>query len=682
MILGDFIMKKALSLAIFLLLTISNFAAGQILIENPQPSLVILGNPYPKYFSIPEGEEYTAYFYVIEDLDIEEVTFYYRVNYGEWQTRAVKTATINENEEMYNSIVSRIYNRSAIIRTFYGKATIPAQKAGSVVEFKVVVKDKEGHISESIIGKYFVVNPSGKHVLIVDPSVREELFLEGAESVELLVNATEVYPVDLSDYKEELDKVKPFLNNSRFLKRHHWEYLAQYYNITIVSPEELATALKEVQPRVVILSNLWLKRWEIPDIQGLIKYLRENNAGIIATHGTLFDGSVYDGEKLIHMGPISHIGTFDAYEKESLATLLGFELLPVVEEAKKESAEKGNYAIFEIPTILPFVPSSEKVIIKNIGLIKSVSSLEFSNETDSAFGWQYILPSESLKFARDAIREKKRLEQDKILEFFSLQERIFGYSKPARGIYALDFPLVDALRTLSFTDDEVRIQIGGTPVILTPDRPIIERVRLLSAINKDIVSIDAISKDYLSSIITRDEKHRGDGIRSAYISFEIEAGGEEELLALKDIVEWASNFEPIKTFAPIVQITILSNDIDWNIKGQYLKEYFEKMGAIVTRAKPGEFETYKKNKIIIILGGPKAYEGVGEYVKQVLDEYEQKRIINGEQGIFIKRDVWERGQIVIVLAGKDRYQTGEKVLTYSEGVNEDYVNLLAEFLTS
>ena len=675
-------MKKILSLALFLLLTVSNFATGQILIENPQPSLVILGNPYPKYFSLSEGEEYTAYFYVIEDLDIEEVTFYYRVNYGEWQTRPTKIANINENEEIYNSIVSRIYNKSAILRTFYGKATIPAQEAGSVVEFKVVVKDKEGHISESIIGKYFVVNPSGKRVLIVDPSVKEELYLEGAENVERLINATEKYPVDLSDYKRELDKVKPFLNYPRFLKRHHWEYLAQCYNITIVAPGELSLALKEIQPNVVILSNLWMKRWEIPDIQSLIKYLREHNAGIIATHGTLFDGSVYNGDKLIQMGPISHIGTFEAYEKGSLATLLGFELLPVIEETKKEIAEKENYAISEIPTILPFIPSTEPLLIKNIDIIKSVSFLEFPNGTNSAFGWQYILPQESLKFARDTIREKKSLENDKILEFFGLQREIFGHSKPSRGIYAMDFPLVDALRTLGFTDDEIRVQIGGTVVTLTPNRPVIERVRLLNAINRDIVSIDAISKDYLSAVITRDEKHREDGIRSVYISFEIEAGGEEELSLLKDMVEWASNFEPIKTFVPIVQITVLSNDIDWGIKGQYIKEHFEKLGAIVTRVKPSEFEVYKKSNIIIILGGPRAYGGVGEYVKQVLDEYEQEKIINGEQGIFIKRDVWIRGQIVIVLAGKDRYQTGEKILTYSKGVNKDYVNLLAEFLTS
>ena len=675
-------MKKILSLALFLLLTVSNFATGQILIENPQPSLVILGNPYPKYFSLSEGEEYTAYFYVIEDLDIEEVTFYYRVNYGEWQTRPTKIANINENEEIYNSIVSRIYNKSAILRTFYGKATIPAQEAGSVVEFKVVVKDKEGHISESIIGKYFVVNPSGKRVLIVDPSVKEELYLEGAENVERLINATEKYPVDLSDYKRELDKVKPFLNYPRFLKRHHWEYLAQCYNITIVAPGELSLALKEIQPNVVILSNLWMKRWEIPDIQSLIKYLREHNAGIIATHGTLFDGSVYNGDKLIQMGPISHIGTFEAYEKGSLATLLGFELLPVIEETKKETAEKENYAISEIPTILPFIPSTEPLLIKNIDIIKSVSFLEFPNGTNSAFGWQYILPQESLKFARDTIREKKSLENDKILEFFGLQREIFGYSKPSRGIYAMDFPLVDALRTLGFTDDEIRVQIGGTVVTLTPNRPVIERVRLLNAINRDIVSIDAISKDYLSAVITRDEKHREDGIRSVYISFEIEAGGEKELSLLRDMVEWASNFEPIKTFVPIVQITVLSNDIDWGIKGQYIKEHFEKLGAIVTRVKPSEFEVYKKSNIIIILGGPRAYGGVGEYVKQVLDEYEQEKIINGEQGIFIKRDVWIRGQIVIVLAGKDRYQTGEKILTYSKGVNEDYVNLLAEFLTS
>jgi len=675
-------MKKVLATSIFLILVISNFAAGQILIENPQPSIVILGNPYPKYLSIPEGQEYTVYFYVIEDLDFEEITFYYRVNYGEWQTRPTQIANINENEEIYDSIVSRIYNKSAVLRTFYGKATIPAQKAGSVVEFKVTVKDKEGHLSESITGKYFVVNPSGKRILIVDPSVKEEVFLEGAVNVERLVNSTEKYPVDLSDYKEMLDKVLPFTHYPRFLKRHHWEYLGIYYNLTIISPEELTSALMEIKPKVVILSNLWLKRWEIPSIQALIEYLRENNAGIIVTHGTLFDGIVYDGEKPVQVGPISHIGNFDAYEKGSLATLVGLELLPVLEEAKMELANKNNYAIMEIPTILPFIPSAETVLVKDISILKSTSFIEFANGTDTAFGWQYLLPSESIEFAKNKIREKKRLEKNEILEFFEIQKGIFGYANPSQGIYTLDFPLVDALRNLRITDDEITVQIGATLIPLTPNQRIIERVRLLGAINRDLINMGALSKDYLSTVITRDEKHRGDGIRSVYISFEIEAGGELELLALRDLIEWASNFEPIKTFAPIVQITILSNDIDWNIKGQYIKEHFEKLGAMVTRVKPDEFEAYKKNNIIIILGGPKAYDGVGEYVKQVLDENEQEKVINGKQGIFIKRDVWERGQIVIVLAGKDRYQTGEKVLTYSEGVNEDYVNLLAEFLTS
>jgi len=675
-------MKKILGTTLFLLVILSSFTAGLILIENPQPALVILGNPYPQHFSIPEGEEYTAYFYIVDDFGVEEMKLYYRVNKGEWKPRLIHIAPINENEEIYNSIASRIQNKSAGLWGFYGKATIPEQKAGNIVEFKVVVKDKEGHSSESITGKYLVINPSKKRVLIVDPSVKERTFLEGLSNIELLINTTEVYPIDLNDYKEELEKVQPFRLYPQFLKEHHWEYLAKYYNLAIISPKELSNTLKEFRPEVIILSNLWLKRWEVPDIQGLINYLRQNNAGLIVTHGTLFDGVVYEGDKPTQIGTLSHIGSFDAYEKDSLATLLGLELLPVAEEIREEMARKGKYAVAEIPAIVPFVPSKGTLLIKNTNTIKTTPTIEFPNGTNTAFGWQYLLPSESLNFAREKIRETKSREKEKILDFFILQREIFGHSNPSQGIFALDFPLLNGLISLKITDDEIMGQIGPTIVTLTPDQQIVERVRLINAINKDIARLDAFSSDYLSAVITRDEKHRGDGIRSVYVSFEIEAGGEQELLALKDIVEWASNFEPIRTFAPIVQIKILSNDIDWNIQGNYLKKHLEKMGVAVTRITPQDFETYKKSKIIVILGGPKAYYGVGKYVKQVLNEYEQKSIINGEQGIFIKRDVWDEGQIVIVLAGKERYQTGAKVLKYSEGVNDKYVNLLAEFLTN
>jgi len=43
----------------------------------------------------------------------------------------------------------------------------------------------------------------------------------------------------------------------------------------------------EFKPKVIVLSNLLLSKWTIP--QELISYARENNIGIIATHGTIFD---------------------------------------------------------------------------------------------------------------------------------------------------------------------------------------------------------------------------------------------------------------------------------------------------------------------------------------------------------------------------------------------------------
>lgn len=672
-------------LVLLMILGIIPSASAEVVvfIKNPRPPIVIVGNPYPKFFTIHPNNSYTVYLYGIDDVGIAKIGIYYRVNRGEWEWLYAKRATINENEAVYNEIISKFLTQDFNFTTFYGKVTLPPQPAGTLVEFKVVVEDEEGRIVESPIGLYFVANPNGKKILIVDPSLKFWTMIENLKDLELMVNlSSERYDYNMSDYEKLIPLLKPFVNHSSFLNFHNWQYLAEDYNIAIILPEELSSALADFKPDAIILSNLWMSKWGISkeSMGNLLKYLRENNAGLIVTHGTLYDGMVLD-DKPICLGSTAHIGGFEAYENSSIAIALGLELLPFIEEVKLRAIEFGKSYLAEIPSILPFIPSTDKMGIKNREIIKSASSLEFVNGTRAAFGWEYILPPESLKFAKDKIRSLKLEVKEDIKEFAELQEELFGYSNYFRSISALDFTLVDKIVNSEILDDKIVVPVGFETLNLTATQDVIERVRLLKAINRDIINIAALSTDYIGAIIIRDQKHRDDGFRSAYISFEIEAGGQKEFEVLKRLIEWTSQFKHIQTFAPIVQAVVLANDIDWKIKGESLKEHLENLGVVVVKVKE-EFENYKDSKLVIILGGPKAYDGVGDYVKQALSSEEQERIIKGEQGIFIKRDVWTEKQIVIVLAGKDRYQTGEKVTRYMSGVNERYIDLLAEFFVS
>lgn len=676
--------KRHVVTVLIILLTLSitiSSVSSQAFVKNPKPPLVILGNPYPEYLSLFPNETYTVYIYVADDVEIRETKLYYKVNDGEWMPIYAVRATINENEGMYEAIVSKFTTKEFKFTTFYGRATIPPQKPGSRVYFKAVAHDAEGHIVESQIGTYIVSNPEGKRVMVVDPSVKYRAFLENMRFIKDMINYTkEKYFYDMSEYLKTVEFLEAFENSSQsFLREHHWELLAKDYNVIIVSPEEVTNALKEFKPEVIILSNLWIKEWGLSkeELNSLIKYLRDSNCGLIVTHGTLYDGiSWKDG--INYLGSTLHIGGIEAYNDESIATLLGFELLPVLEEAKLKYAEKKPH-LTEIPIFLPFLPSKGRLNIRNRGVISGIGLLSFEGEINTAFGWQYLLPAESLPFAKSKIRGLKKSLKVRVKEFSEFQEKVFGVSLYTRNMYTLDFPFVDAILNIQVKDTQIEIPVGTDVLILKPPQEVIERIRLLKVINRDLIDVSALSSDYMLAIVTRDEGHRKDGIRSVYISFEIEAGEKESFDVLRDLIAWASDFKQTQYSVQEPQIVLLANDIDWEIKGKELFEQFRSTGANIKRVKPSEFEIYKNSRIVVILGGPKAYDGIGDYVKQALDEEEQLKIIKGEEGIFVKRDVWSKRQVVIIIAGRDRKQTGAKVSLYQKGIDKKYTDLLAEF---
>jgi plastocyanin len=105
------------------------------------------------------------------------------------------------------------------------------------------------------------------------------------------------------------------------------------------------------------------------------------------------------------------------------------------------------------------------------------------------------------------------------------------------------------------------------------------------------------------------------------------------------------------------KIVLLANDIDYGLAEDFYG-FLGNKGMEVVRVTAGEFAANKKEKFIVILGGPDAYDGVGEIVQEVLSDEEEKLIREkGSRKMIVKTNVWRKGQVVHVIAGSDRNQT-------------------------
>lgn len=113
-----------------------------------------------------------------------------------------------------------------------------------------------------------------------------------------------------------------------------------------------------------------------------------------------------------------------------------------------------------------------------------------------------------------------------------------------------------------------------------------------------------------------------------------------------------------------------SSIIKSEIKSAYRNAHFKRVVA-------NKFENYKKNKIVIILGGPDAYGGVGEIVDGILTKNEKEYLrTEGNYAMYVKKDIWREKQVVIVLAGCDREKTFEAVKIYRDAVISEIENAL------
>jgi len=104
-------------------------------------------------------------------------------------------------------------------------------------------------------------------------------------------------------------------------------------------------------------------------------------------------------------------------------------------------------------------------------------------------------------------------------------------------------------------------------------------------------------------------------------------------------------------------VVVLANDIDYSHARDFI-DFLKSSGLDVTSTNISNFEHYKTGRLIIILGGPDAYDGVGGIVREVLTNNEGDAIREpGAKLMYKKSNVWMNRQKVVVIAGSGREQT-------------------------
>jgi len=110
-------------------------------------------------------------------------------------------------------------------------------------------------------------------------------------------------------------------------------------------------------------------------------------------------------------------------------------------------------------------------------------------------------------------------------------------------------------------------------------------------------------------------------------------------------------------------VLLVANSIDLGLADEFLA-YLRSSNIEARVVNATEFTELERvnNRLIIILGGPDAPEGVGEITREVLSDAEEAAVRDaGSQLMFVKYNVWTgmwtHNQVVVVLAGSDRKST-------------------------
>ncbi len=101
------------------------------------------------------------------------------------------------------------------------------------------------------------------------------------------------------------------------------------------------------------------------------------------------------------------------------------------------------------------------------------------------------------------------------------------------------------------------------------------------------------------------------------------------------------------------KLIIVTNTINYELDKDVIN-FIATRGVAIERVSPADFEKYKTEKYILVLGGPGESEGLGDIVKQLLSADEVSFVNQmGNKELYLKTDKFSPGQQIIVIAGCD-----------------------------
>ena len=564
----------------------------------------------PRGWRAPEAQSQKTVIVAFDDGEISEVFSEYSVSGGSWES----LPAVEDPEYMgpINTLVSGLDAQLEEIELLpsnpFGllpravnsikimNSVIPARLAGDTVRFRSSVNDDGGNSGSSPEGFYYVTSAGAEtRLLVVDPHV--ELRLLGDNLLRLVEKvqgySSYEFPAQLIADSSRLKNVSDAVESLEIIPFHHWEMLAQGYDIYITRPDLVGSLARNIseggyEPHVVVLSNMWLGletsndtsrwNWDLESIpyngsstqKSLIGYIKWKHAGLIATHGTLSDWIV-GGPDGLKIGTRGHIGSTipdaNPVDERTMAAMLGMPELAVWEFVRDEiarelqqfpeTAEIGLLVgslplqVAKVPlnsTMRTTIQATDHPILNGIPLEFNLTSpsvlMEYGYPSQTQVGWQLG--------SAGALAYEAWLESNlSLADGSTVSERLGTFIEEISGIGAITENVSSIAESLgwglrNFYESLTSAQMSGENLNLSVRIPglaepyhLSKTVDLRKLLDRFPVKLLALSEDRKAGIVSYDKFWDSNGYRSVYFSMEPESN--ESSVArdlLVNSVEW------------------------------------------------------------------------------------------------------------------------------------------------
>jgi len=131
------------------------------------------------------------------------------------------------------------------------------------------------------------------------------------------------------------------------------------------------------------------------------------------------------------------------------------------------------------------------------------------------------------------------------------------------------------------------------------------------------------------------------------------------------------------------RIVVVANSIDLANARDFVKS-LDSQGRPVLRITPQQLDAHNLEKFIVILGGPDAPDGIGVQVQTLLTEKDNQflREKRGNKKMFVKTNVWRKGQVIFIIAGNHRNDTKTAIIENEDGVLSEATEARSEELAA